>query len=195
MVRIKERYLLVNILYPPTTPKDHAGPGVPDFVLLHQPTTDRLTAGSLMRGLQAEIADLFGDYGSGATGATNLSVKYLSNATSTFILKIKRAHYRLVWAALTSMSVVPVKTGQARPCVFKVVRVSGTIRKAEEEAIRQARQLVLAAKMAQTTGQAGASSMAVTLPSLDDAYDVAADALMLDIDNTSEDDSDDTDGS
>lgn len=119
----------------------------------------------------------------------------MSNATSTFILKIKRAHYRLVWAALTSMSCVPVKTGQGKPCVFKVVRVSGTIRKAEEEAIRQARQLVLAAKAAQTASQTGASSSAAPFPSLDGAYDAAADALMLDIDNASEDESDDTDGS
>lgn len=42
------------------------------------------------------------------------------------------------------MDHVPVKDG--RPCIFRVVRVSGTIRKAEEEAIRQAKRLVLAAK-------------------------------------------------
>jgi len=71
-------------------------------------------------------------------------VKYLSHATSTFILKIHRAHYRLVWAALTLMDRVPVKNGE--PCTFRVVRVSGTIRKVEEEAVRRARQLILAAK-------------------------------------------------
>lgn len=42
------------------------------------------------------------------------------------------------------MDRVPTKDG--RPCIFRVVRVSGTIRKAEEEAIRQARRLILAAK-------------------------------------------------
>lgn len=42
------------------------------------------------------------------------------------------------------MDHVPVKDG--RPCIFRVVRVSGTIRKAEEEAIRQAKRLILAAK-------------------------------------------------
>jgi ribonuclease P/MRP protein subunit POP5 len=39
------------------------------------------------------------------------------------------------------MTSVPVKEG--RNCVFRVVRVSGTIRKAEEEAIRRARELIL----------------------------------------------------
>jgi ribonuclease P/MRP protein subunit POP5 len=71
-------------------------------------------------------------------------VKYLSLATSTIILRCHRSHYQLLWAALTFMDHVPVSNG--RPCLFRVVRVSGTIRKAEEEAIRQARKLILHAK-------------------------------------------------
>lgn len=62
MVRIKERYLLVNILYPSEL---GTKPDVPDLVVLNQPTADALTPGALLRGLRAEIADLFGDYGSG----------------------------------------------------------------------------------------------------------------------------------
>lgn len=50
------------------------------------------------------------------------------------------------------MDRVPAKDG--RPCIFRVVRVSGTIRKAEEEAIRQAKQLILAAKEGAITGSA-----------------------------------------
>ena len=38
------------------------------------------------------------------------------------------------------------KPGQPRACVLKVVRVSGTIRKAEEEAIRRARADIMRAK-------------------------------------------------
>jgi ribonuclease P/MRP protein subunit POP5 len=75
---------------------------------------------------------------------TTTAVKYLSPATSTFILRVSRAHYRLVWAALAFMNRVPVRDG--RPCVFRVVRVSGTVRKVEEEAVRRAKLLVLAAK-------------------------------------------------
>lgn len=44
------------------------------------------------------------------------------------------------------MNHVPSKDGQGRPCIFRVVRVSGTIRKTEEEAIRQAKRLIIAAK-------------------------------------------------
>jgi ribonuclease P/MRP protein subunit POP5 len=42
------------------------------------------------------------------------------------------------------MNSVPVKNG--KKCVFRVVRVSGTIRKAEEEAIRRARETILKAR-------------------------------------------------
>jgi ribonuclease P/MRP protein subunit POP5 len=71
-------------------------------------------------------------------------VKYLSHATSTFILRVSRDHYRIAWAALSLMNKVPVKDG--RSCVFRVVRVSGTIRKAQEELIRRAREIILKAR-------------------------------------------------
>lgn len=44
------------------------------------------------------------------------------------------------------MNTIPTADGPGRPCIYHVVRVSGTIRKAEEEAIRQAKQLIIAAK-------------------------------------------------
>ncbi|KAF5025827.1 hypothetical protein F66182_2160 [Fusarium sp. NRRL 66182] len=144
MVRIKERYLLVNIVYPPD-PAKAASANLPDFVLHHQPTIEKLTPGALIKGIRAEVASLYGDYGSGA---------------------------------LMSCS---VKDG--RPCIFRVVRVSGTIRKAEQEAIRQAKRLILAAKE-----EAGAkSSLASALP--------AQDEMSLDVtDASSDEDMDDADG-
>jgi ribonuclease P/MRP protein subunit POP5 len=42
------------------------------------------------------------------------------------------------------MNRVPVKDGKS--CVFRVVRVSGTIRKAQEELIRRAREMMLKAQ-------------------------------------------------
>lgn len=77
-------------------------------------------------------------------GSHDLLVKYLSTATSTFILRVSRAYFRLVWAALTFMDCVPVRNG--KPCTFRVVHVSGTIRKVEEEAIRRARNLCFAVR-------------------------------------------------
>lgn len=65
MVRIKERYLLVNIIYlqpPAKAGKDRT----PNFLVHHQPTTENLTAAVLARAIKAEVANLFGDYGAGA---------------------------------------------------------------------------------------------------------------------------------
>ena len=145
MVRFKERYLLVNILQPQgdaSTSKKTDKP-VPDILVYNRPTTDHVTPQSLLRAIRAQVATLFGDYGSGAVDRS-LQVKYLSLATSTFILRISRAHYRLVWAALTTMNELPARNG--KPCTFCVVRVSGTIRKIEEEAVRRAKQIMLAAE-------------------------------------------------
>ena len=104
-------------------------------------------------------------------------VKYLSPATSTFILRVSRAHYRIAWAALSLMTQVPVKDG--RNCVFRVVRVSGTIRKAEEEAIRRARELIL-----KTRRHLGEKSDSV----LDDLFGSAEAEKNAEAETTKEDD-------
>lgn len=89
-----------------------------------------------------------------------IAVRYLSTATSTAIIRVARAHYRLVWAALTFITMLP--TPISVPCMIQVVRVSGTIRKAEEEAIRRARECVLKARREtdQDQNQAGMFSVA-----------------------------------
>lgn len=65
MVRIKERYLLVNIIYP-TDASKAPKTAVPSHIVQHQPTTDKLTHPSLIKAIRAEVLSLFGDYGSGA---------------------------------------------------------------------------------------------------------------------------------
>ncbi|KAL8940452.1 MAG: hypothetical protein Q9216_002822 [Gyalolechia sp. 2 TL-2023] len=147
MVRIKHRYLLVNILYPepPATGhgRDKARPilTLPDSIQFHWPTPDSLTPQILAKAIRNQILYMYGDYGYGIT-STGL------NATSTAIVRCSRANYRIVWAALTSMTHLPElpKQSALQPCVMQVVRVSGTIRKAEEEVIRRARAAVLDAR-------------------------------------------------
>jgi ribonuclease P/MRP protein subunit POP5 len=46
-------------------------------------------------------------------------------------------------------------TGRERGCVFRVIRVSGTMRKAEEEAIRRARREIVRVKEAEERGVLG----------------------------------------
>lgn len=61
-------------------------------------------------------------------------MKYFSPTTSTGILRCPREHHRLVWTALTF-----IKEILGKPVVIRVVRVSGTIKKAEQEGIRRAK--------------------------------------------------------
>lgn len=70
MVRIKERYLLVKILYPNEL-GSHSD--LPDVVVINQPTTDQLNPAGLLRGIRAEVANLFGDYGSGTVEGGSLA--------------------------------------------------------------------------------------------------------------------------
>lgn len=69
MVRLKERYLLVNIIYPepePCATKPRSGQSLPDIVVHNQPTSDHLTPALLAKGIRVEVAALFGDCGAGA---------------------------------------------------------------------------------------------------------------------------------
>ncbi|KAI5194753.1 hypothetical protein E4T42_08689 [Aureobasidium subglaciale] len=135
MVRLKHRYLLVNILYPesetPTKPATKDGQ-VPDIVSFRRPSSDKLNAQLLARIIRDGVTDLFGDYGSGMIASSLVA-----------IVRVSRAHYRLVWAALSFVTHLPRPIDQA--CVIQIVRVSGTIRKAEEEAIRRAKAAILRA--------------------------------------------------
>lgn len=167
MVRIKNRYLLVQILYP-AQPQAQAqaqaqaqkvqlsssAPASADtpaaahhryLLALHAPTPDSIGAVHLLRLVRANLAQLFGDAGAGLAGA-GLAVKYWSNATSTFVLRCRREVVRWVWAAVAFVHGVPAAPGSqgqaGRECVMRVVRVSGTMKKCQEELVRRARTLL-----------------------------------------------------
>lgn len=178
MVRIKHRYLLAHILYPdPADPKTQPSSkfsekALPDVVQFHRPSPDDLTPQLLARTIRDQVLSLYGDYGLGLVSSslksrthfppsldlrlTLSAVIYLSPATSTAIVRCSRAHYRLVWAALSFLTHLPKtsKQGQPRACAIQVIRVSGTIKKVEEEAIKRARAAILRAKRENGEGSA-----------------------------------------
>jgi ribonuclease P/MRP protein subunit POP5 len=190
MVRIKHRYLLFNILYPSDDPSSAAVlPGQaapasstssaskteppPPYILFSRPSPAHLTSQLLLSTLRNSIQSLFGDHGLSVTQAS-LRVVYFSPSTSTAILRVPRAHFRLVWASLTFMDTIPGEQlrnqgaswrgggGRGKPsqtmsstssatlgpakCVVRVVRVSGTIRKSEDEVLRRARRELVRAR-------------------------------------------------
>ena len=67
MVRIKHRYLLVNILYPSdqATQLKVTNNDLPDVVQFHQPTSSEFNDDMLRRLIRNNISELFGDYGIG----------------------------------------------------------------------------------------------------------------------------------
>ncbi|OCL12447.1 hypothetical protein AOQ84DRAFT_276712, partial [Glonium stellatum] len=143
MVRLKHRYLLVTFLYPMSPTGSATKDPLPGIVQFNQPSSDQLTVPLLIKAVKDGVAELFGDYGVGVV-STSLQVKYLSPATSTAIIRTPRAHYQLVWAALTFITRLPKPINQ--PCVVQIMRVSGTIRKSEEEVIKRAKATILRAQ-------------------------------------------------
>ncbi|KAJ6107458.1 hypothetical protein N7523_008781, partial [Penicillium sp. IBT 18751x] len=148
IVRLKNRYLLVDILYPdpltwPTTKSKRSSPQSA-YLSIHSPTSDALTPGLLAKMIREE---------------------YLSPATSTAIIRVPRAAFRLVWSALTYMTHVPATGGDARvrrpnggrerAYVLRVLRVAGTMRKAEEEAISRAKREIVRVRGIEEEGVLG----------------------------------------
>jgi ribonuclease P/MRP protein subunit POP5 len=72
------------------------------------------------------------------------TVNYWSPSTSTAIIRCPRDHYEMVWAALTYVTHLPKPL--LLPVVIRVIRVTATIRKAEEEVIRRSQLIIQRAK-------------------------------------------------
>jgi ribonuclease P/MRP protein subunit POP5 len=159
MVRVKHRYLLLNILFPEgSAAASSSGSTAPLPLTFHSPTPLHFQAVSLLHLIRESVAELFGDYGVGTIAG--LKVMYFSPATSTAIVRCPRASYRLVWAGLTFVDSLPGprRGGEREACVIRVVRVSGTVRKAEEEAVRRARRAIITVKMLEQEDGSGSAT-------------------------------------
>lgn len=80
-------------------------------------------------------------------------VKYLSNPTSTAVICVSRDHYRLVWAALSLMNRLPKPINQE--CVIRVIKVSGTIRKALEWLVMNSKEHIATLNTKAQNGNSG----------------------------------------
>ena len=86
MVRIKHRYLLVNILYPSgqTAQLKVANDDLPDVVQFHRPTSSEFNDEMLRRLIRNNISELFGDYGIGMI-AGSLKSKFAVCLSTTLL--------------------------------------------------------------------------------------------------------------
>jgi ribonuclease P/MRP protein subunit POP5 len=144
MVRVKFRYLVVNFLYPEPAAKSKTP--LPDIVQIHSPTPD----GDYGMGMVSP--GLKGTYNYYILNYANIStVVYWSPSTSTAIVRCPRDHYEMVWSALTYVSRLPKPVDI--PVVIRVLRVTATIKKAEEEVIRRSQLIIKRAKAWEGKGE------------------------------------------
>lgn len=73
MVRLKNRYLLMDILYPDPSTWPAASNSTPHnpSLAIHSPTSDTLTPGFLAKMIRESVAELYGDWGIGKLGGAS----------------------------------------------------------------------------------------------------------------------------
>jgi ribonuclease P/MRP protein subunit POP5 len=73
MVRLKSRYLLIDILYPDPKTWPTSNPSKPPNpqLAIHAPTSDTLTPGFLAKMVRETVSELYGDWGVGKLGGAS----------------------------------------------------------------------------------------------------------------------------
>lgn len=147
MVRLKHRYILFDVVYPPSSnpqtsdqrrkfvsfsrsPKDC-------LLQLHAPSPPSITGRNIVSLLKRVIEDHFGELASGTIGLL-IIVKYFSNRTSTGIIRCNRTDFQKVIAALALVNKI-----ETADVVMRCVHASGTIKKCEQFSIMRSRQLMI----------------------------------------------------
>ena len=87
MVRLKDRYLLVNILYPDAPTNQTKGPAS-DLMVFNQPTVGDIQDHALANAIRSEILALFGDCGAGSAGRSLQSMLSLCRYLDIFTFGI-----------------------------------------------------------------------------------------------------------
>ncbi|KAK8439216.1 RNA-binding protein pop5 [Candidozyma auris] len=147
MVRLKHRYILFDILYPPVSdprtgtqrekfstfcnnPKD-------TLLTLHAPSPASINSKSIANILRNAVAEHYGEIAAGGVG-NSIIVKYFSNKTSTGIIRCSRQDFQQVMAAIALVTKV-----DNYDALMRCVHVSGTIRKCEQFSIRRNKSLII----------------------------------------------------
>lgn len=145
MVRLKHRYILFEILYPPSTdtsktPRDdfvsYCNSQIDSLVVLHQSSPGTINQRTLTNCIKNMILDVYGDFGLGEVGMSVL-VKYFSSKTSTGIIRCGRTNYKKVVGAMTLIEKL-----EGNDVIIRCTRVSGTIKKSEEYSISRSHDLI-----------------------------------------------------
>lgn len=92
MVRLKNRYLLLDILYPDPSTWPSQNPTSTQLAI-HSPTSDALTPGLLAKMIREEVGEMYGDWGVGklggaaATGINGISHPQTNRSCLTMLIR------------------------------------------------------------------------------------------------------------
>lgn len=143
MVRLKSRYVLFELLYPPIKESEYEradGIDTEEQVILlnhYRGTPSFVTAQVLIKELRRVLQFNFGDYGSGKLNSL-LQLKYFSNTTSTGIFRCHREDVDLLLATLTLCD----RVGELNGIIINPIKISGTIKKIENFSINRNHKLM-----------------------------------------------------
>lgn len=142
MVRLKNRYILFDITYPPSNYGSQS-----EFVgfssdpqtallLLHRASPAWVEPKMIILAVRHAIEDHYGEHGAGLANSS-VVIKYFSPKTSTGIIRCSRSSTPYVVSAMTLLN----RIGD-REVVIRAVHISGTIRKCEQASTRRSQRLM-----------------------------------------------------
>ncbi|KAH3686519.1 hypothetical protein WICPIJ_002497 [Wickerhamomyces pijperi] len=136
MVRLKSRYILFEIIYPPTSTNiTTTSYSLKTSLKLHHQTST-ISGRELLQLIRTTLNETYGDFGSGLH-ASSMNVKYFSPRTSTGILRTARDNFELIIGTL-----MMIRSVQGKNCIVNVIHVSGTIKMCQDFLIAKNKKLM-----------------------------------------------------
>lgn len=133
MVRLKQRYILFEILHPPTDIPPTSASNA--FLAVHRESPSNINPKTISAAIRNTVDELYGDFGSGHLMALN--IKYFNNKTSLGIIRCSRTNFHYVTGSFPMITKI-----DGIPIIFHSCHVSGTIRKCEDFAIARNRAMM-----------------------------------------------------
>ncbi|CCH61243.1 hypothetical protein TBLA_0E01890 [Henningerozyma blattae CBS 6284] len=165
MVRLKSRYILFEIL----TPTDIQDLKEYDSLSLRQLTPVEINSRILLNEIRRSLQVNFGDYGSAKVNSL-IHIKYFSNMTSTGIIRCLREDVDLVVSAMAlvkNINGLGVSTNSIllNDIIINPVKISGTIKKIEQYAIKRNAKLL---RLVQKENSGGKNQLLVDFSGISD---------------------------
>lgn len=129
MVRLKQRYILIEVLQPPVASSeklaDFSESPAKALLGVHRQSPKQINPKSITNAIRQSIQELYGDFG--ASFSMQLNIKYFNNKTSSGIIRCGVQNFKYVLGAMTMITNI-----DGVPLIIQSSHVSGTIKKCEQ---------------------------------------------------------------